>query len=104
MGGQARKAAEIAVIFLILVAIVGGMAYSLAGRSSVGAASCEQNIMRINLAVEKWFFDNGQWPALDLSDIAADRRYFPGGPPRCPVNGQPYRLDPRTHRVIPHHH
>jgi len=77
MGGQARKAAEIAVIFLILV---------------------------INLAVEKWFFDNGRWPAPDLSDIAADRRYFPGGPPRCPVNGQPYRLDPRTHRVIPHHH
>jgi len=105
MGGRVKKTAEIIVIFVLLAAFACGVAHSVAGRASfVSAASCDQNVARINLAVEKWFFDTGQWPAHDLSDIGADPRYFPNGPPRCPVTGQPYRLDPRTHRVIPHRH
>jgi len=105
MGGRARKTAEIIVIFLLLAAFAGGVAYTLAGRTGfASAASCDQNVAGINLAVEKWFFDTGQWPADDLGDIGADPRYFPDGMPKCPVTGQPYRLDPRTHRVIPHRH
>jgi len=46
--------------------------------------------------------EKGAWPANDLSDIGADSNYFPDGTPTCPVSGQPYRLDPTTHRVIGH--
>lgn len=105
MLGRVRKLAEVAVIFLLLAVIAGTMAYGLAGRGGfASAASCEQKIAKINLAVEKWFFDKSRWPADDLSDIAADPRYFPHGLPRCPVTGEPYRLDPHSHRVIHHRH
>jgi len=88
------------VVFLLLAALAAGMAHTLAGRRGFTRdASCEQEIARVNLVVEKWFFDTGRWPADDLSDIGADPRYFPDGPPRCPITGQRYRLDPRTHRV-----
>ena len=57
------------------------------------------HIATINGAVERWYINRSYWPAFDLSDIGADKDYFPGGIPRSPVDGHSYSLDPATHRV-----
>ena len=64
--------------------------------------SCVHNRTEINITVEQYYLHTGTWPANDLSDIGADPNYFPDGLPTCPVSGQPYRLDPTTHRLIGH--
>jgi type II secretory pathway pseudopilin PulG len=64
--------------------------------------TCFHNRAEINITVEQFYLHTGTWPASDLSDIGADHNYFPDGLPRCPVSGQPYRLDPTTHRLIGH--
>ena len=53
----------------------------------------------INAEVERWYIEKGTWPADDLSDIGADRSYFPGGLPIDPIDGTPYSLNGTTHRV-----
>lgn len=64
--------------------------------------TCFHNRAEINITVEQYYLHNNVWPANDLSDIGADINYFPDGLPACPVSGQPYRLDPTTHRVVGH--
>jgi prepilin-type N-terminal cleavage/methylation domain-containing protein len=63
---------------------------------------CLHDRTEINISTERYYIHTGNWPANDLSDIAADPDYFPDGLPTCPVSGQPYRLDPTTHRVVGH--
>ena len=96
---------EIAIV-LLLLATVSGIVIQRVADSGVGAAgsACKRNMAAINMAIEKWYFDYGRWPDDDLSDIGRDRAYFPSGMPRCPVTGERYRIDPRTHRVVPHGH
>ena len=60
----------------------------------------KQNIAEINAAVERWYFEKGSYPNLNLSDISADVTYFPEGIPVNPVDGKKYKLDSKTHRVI----
>jgi hypothetical protein len=92
----------VAIVVIVLGVVV---AYTLADRSAEAAqTACDQNASLINVAIEKWFFDKGRWPAADLGDIAQDPAYFPNGIPPCPVTGAPYGMDPRTHRVIKHYH
>ena len=96
---------EVAITLLVLLVMVGVMIYCLASRTAEAAhAACEQNMASINVAIEKWFFDKGRWPANDLHDLAQDKAYFPSGVPRCPVTGEPYRMDLRTYRVARHPH
>jgi hypothetical protein len=93
------------VVLLVLAAVGAVLAQALAERGATAAeAACRQNVVRINQAIEKWFFDKGHWPAADLSDIGSDRAYFPSGIPRCPMTGEPYKADPQAHRVVPHSH
>jgi len=63
---------------------------------------CRHNCAEINITTEQYYIHNGVWPANNLSNIGADVNYFPDGLPKCPVSGQPYRLDPATHRVVGH--
>jgi general secretion pathway protein G len=58
-----------------------------------------QNKADINLAVERWYFEKRAWPADDLSDIGADKTYFPSGLPSDPTSGAAYSLDSITHRA-----
>jgi type II secretory pathway pseudopilin PulG len=64
--------------------------------------ACHHNRAEINITVEQYYLHTGNWPASNLSDIGADPNYFPDGLPTCPASGQPYRLDPATHRVVGH--
>jgi type II secretory pathway pseudopilin PulG len=92
---------------LAVVTILGIIAALIVPRVTSGTdtakiKTCDHNHTEINITVEQYFMNTGNWPANDLSDIGADINYFPDGLPTCPVTGAPYRLDPTTHRVIGH--
>jgi general secretion pathway protein G len=92
---------------IAVVAILGILAALIVPRVIGGSdlakdKTCFHNRAEINITVEQFYLHNAYWPANDLSDIGADPNYFPDGLPTCPVSGQPYRLDPTTHRLIGH--
>jgi general secretion pathway protein G len=104
---QPYRAAFSLLELLAVVAILGILAALIVPRVIGGSdkakeKSCLHNRAEINITVEQFYLHNGTWPASDLSDIASDPNYFPDGLPTCPVSGQPYRIDPTTHRLIGH--
>lgn len=104
---QLSRAAFSLMELIAVVAILGILAALIVPRVVGGSdlakdKTCFHNRAEINITVEQFYLHNGVWPANNLSDISADPNYFPDGPPICPVSGQPYRLDPTTHRVVGH--
>lgn len=94
---------------LFVVVVIGILAAVIIPRLTNTAAeariaACDSNKANINTQVERWYFNNGSWPANDLSDIGADDDYFPEGIPTCPVDGSAYALSGTTHRVTGHTH
>ena len=89
---------------LAVVTILGIIAVVVVPRITVSSNTAKtnadaQNKAEINSAVERWYFNNGNWPANNLSDIGADTNYFPNGVPPNPVTGAAYQLNGTTHRV-----
>jgi type II secretory pathway pseudopilin PulG len=66
-------------------------------------AACEAHKGNIEVQVELWMQDTGSWPAGNLSDVGADRHYFPAGLPVCPLDGSSYTID-GSGRVSGHTH
>src|SRR5215207_8200413 len=100
---QKNRAAFSLMELLAVVAILGILAVLIVprvvgGNDMAKDKSCLHNRTEINITVEQFYLHTGTWPANDLSDIGADPNYFPDGLPTCPVSGQPYRIDPTTHR------
>ncbi|MFH1836901.1 MAG: prepilin-type N-terminal cleavage/methylation domain-containing protein [Candidatus Omnitrophota bacterium] len=92
----------VVVVIAILAAVVIPRLTDTAATAKISA--CLANKANINTQVEKWYFDNGSWPANNLSDIGADDDYFPDGIPVCPVASTAYALDGTSHRVTGHAH
>jgi prepilin-type N-terminal cleavage/methylation domain-containing protein len=89
---------------LAVVTILGIIAAIIVPRVTVSSDTAKakvnaHNKATINAAVERWYIENGSWPANDLSDIGADTDYFPDGIPTNPTDGSAYSLDATTHRV-----
>ena len=89
---------------LAVVTILGIIAAIIVPRVVVSTDTAKQKVRdhqkaTINATVERWYIDNNSWPALDLSDIAADTDYFPEGVPTNPVDGSAYTLNGTTYRV-----
>jgi general secretion pathway protein G len=103
-----RKPRAFSLLELLAVVVVLGLIAALVlprvitGTDLAKEKTCYHNRVEINIAVERYQLHTGNWPAVDLSDIAADLEYFPGGMPTCPVSGAAYRIDGATHRVIGH--
>jgi prepilin-type N-terminal cleavage/methylation domain-containing protein len=90
---------------LAVVTILGIIAAIIVPRVTVSSDTAKakvdaHNKATINAAVERWYIEQGAWPANDLSDIGADTDYFPDGIPSNPVSGGNYTLDGTTHRVL----
>jgi len=68
--------------------------------------ACYVNQGDIEINVQRYYRDNGSWPATDLSNIEppSTSEYFPEGVPVCPVDGTAYTIDANTHRVVGHNH
>ncbi|MEW6203088.1 MAG: type II secretion system protein, partial [bacterium] len=75
-------------LVVILISILAGIVIPRyvvsAQRAKVQA--CEMNRAIINKQVESYYFTEGTWPSLDLSDIKTNVNYFPDGIPTCPVD------------------
>lgn len=89
---------------LAVVTILGIIAAIIVPRVTVSSDTAKakvdaHNKATINAAVERWYIEQGAWPANDLSDIGADPDYFPDGIPTNPVTSGAYTLDGTTHRV-----
>ncbi len=89
---------------LAVVTILGIVAAIIVPRVSVSSDTAKQNVnshnkATINAAVERWYVEKGSWPANNLSNIGADKNYFPDGIPTNPTNNTPYTLNPTSHRV-----
>jgi type II secretory pathway pseudopilin PulG len=92
-----KKIVAAAVVIGIIAAIV--VPRVAASRGEAKRQAHEEYKLQIDEAVERWYINENQWPATDLSDIGADSNYFPTGVPLNPISGRPYVLDPVTHRV-----
>lgn len=67
-------------------------------------AACDVNRSNIEIQAQLYFRDKGVWPATNLSDIAADAKYFPDGLPKCPITNGSYTFDSTTEKVNGHAH
>jgi general secretion pathway protein G len=88
---------------LVVVTILGVLAAIIVPRITLTATTAEtradeQNRARVNSAVERYYIENGSWPA-DLNTLATDADYFPDGIPNSPLTGSAYTLNSTTHRV-----
>ena len=103
--GRARHLLELLIVVVIL-GVLGAIVLPRIAWSAAEAKknACAHNCAVINGAVQRWYFDKGEWPDKDLDDIGADPDYLPGGVPRCPVDDSKYKLDNGTHRVVTHDH
>ena len=89
---------------LAVVTILGIIAAIIVPRVTVSSATAKTKVRdhqkaTINAAVERFYIDNGNWPANNLSDIGVNANYFPDGLPTNPVDGTAYTLNATTHRV-----
>jgi general secretion pathway protein G len=89
---------------LAVVTILGIIAAIIVPRVTVSSDTAKQKVnahnkATINAAVERWYIENGTWPAANMADIGADTDYFPDGIPTNPINGTAYTLNATTHRV-----
>lgn len=94
---------------LLAVSIIAVLAVVIIPRiQSTGAIakfqSCTVNREVIEIQAALWKRSNGSWPSSDLSDIERDISFFPDGLPKCPVDGESYKIDSATGRVLGHTH
>ena len=94
----------LAVVTIIGILALVAVRTMLVSSADVKRNSCFHNKTVINKQVEQFYFDQGKWPAITLSDIGADPNYFPDGIPRCPVDNSTYLLNPLSDRVLGHSH
>lgn len=89
---------------LAVVTILGIIAAIIVPRVTVSSDNAKQKVRdhhkaTINAAVERYYVNEGSWPADNLNDIGLDPNYFPDGIPVDPVSGSAYTLNSTTHRV-----
>jgi hypothetical protein len=60
-------------------------------------AKCDHTIAELNSALERYYFDVGEWPA-SIDELAAHSQQ--DLPRSCRQHGADYAIDPKTHRII----
>lgn len=90
--------AILAVIAVVIVPRFGSTA------TKAKRAACQGQVTDIELKAQLWLRAKGAFPQADLSDIGADVTYFPGGLPKCPVDGSVYTMDTASGTVVGHSH
>jgi len=88
---------------ITIIGIIAAIAMPRLSIQSFGAKTkvCDQYVADLNSAIERYYFENGVFPA-NLSDLQPD--YYPEAIPVCPANGAAYVIDPVTYSIPPHSH
>src|SRR5947208_898201 len=106
---NARKRNAFSLLELLaVVTILGIIAAMVIPRVTASATTAkhkvnEQNKSEINAAVERYYVDNGAYPANDMSNMVPPTtyNYLPQGIPINPLTGlADYALDGTTHRAL----
>ena len=93
--------AAVGLLGIVAAVLVPRLAQS--GRA-IDAHGCDRNRETIDLRAALFYRNTGDWPAGDLSDLAADAGAFPNGLPVCPVDGSAYTFDRATGETVAHGH
>ncbi|MEN1680107.1 MAG: prepilin-type N-terminal cleavage/methylation domain-containing protein [Planctomycetota bacterium] len=88
---------------LAVVTILGIIAAIIVPRVSLSTSNAKSKVdahnrATINAALERYFIEEGDWPA-NLGVIANNTNYFPEGIPTDPTDGSAYSLNTTNHRV-----
>ena len=94
---------------LAVVAIIGVIASvvvpRIRGSKQVSqGTSCSVHVGVIEVQASLWRFQTGVWPDAALTNVGADKSFFPEGLPTCPLDGSAYTIDTATGHVIGHEH
>lgn len=91
---------------LTLIAILAVVIVPRFSTQSVTAKrnACFVNKNNIEVQCQLWLRQKNASPVANLSDIGADRAYFPEVLPVCPVDGSAYTINTTSQRVIGHTH
>ena len=96
---------------MAIVAIIGVLAGLVIPRITADSSSAKKNACYvikgdIEVQVQRFYRNEGSWPATSLADMAppGTYEYFPDGLPVCPVDGSSYAIDASTHEVVGHTH
>jgi len=65
--------------------------------------TCDLLARRLQVVAQHFRLDYGRWPSSSMTELI-EVRYLGEALPVCPVDGQPYRLDPVTGEITPHIH
>lgn len=92
---------------LAVTTIIGIIASAVLPRIGESASNakgkvCLEYKAQLNVAAEKFFLANGSAPTV--VNQLHDEKYYGSTVSSCPVDGNAYRLDPITGRVIGHDH
>ncbi len=100
---QAFSLLELLAVVTIM-AIIASVIVPRIGYHAFGAKqkACYQYRRDINLAIERYIFENNA-PPNKLSDLI-DGDYYPNAIPKCPADQTEYKMDLTTYRIIGHNH
>jgi len=90
----------IEVLFVVIViAVIAAIALGrITTTTAVAKANaCKANQSMMNLQIEQYRLDTGDWPAT-LVTVTQDTDYFPDGEPECPSGGA-YTMSGTTYRT-----
>lgn len=88
------------VVIAILAAIIIPRLTSTQATAKQNA--CDANVANINTKIEQYYFDTGEWPSTNLTEMKPPTSYdyFPDGVPVCPVTtSEIYQMNATTHRI-----
>jgi prepilin-type N-terminal cleavage/methylation domain-containing protein len=92
---------EMLLALTVMVAMTTAIAaYVCYPQNSIKGQACSLTQSEVQLRVEEYFRAQGRWPSSDLRELGNVGWTVP----RCPIDGQPYRLDPTSGDVITHIH
>ncbi|MBU0651033.1 prepilin-type N-terminal cleavage/methylation domain-containing protein [bacterium] len=90
----------IEVLFVVIViAILASIALSriTTTTGTAKANACKANQSTMNMQIEQYRLDTGDWPAT-LAAVTENTTYFPDGAPTCPEGGA-YSMNGTSHRT-----
>ncbi len=105
-----RRSSGISLLELLaVVTLVGILAVIVIPRFSSQSVNAKRNACTVNkhnieVQCQLWMRQKNASPRTDLTDIGADRVYFPEGVPPCPVDNSAYTIDATTQRIVGHTH